>query len=158
MAAQASPHIVFHHALRRSGPGHVAVAGSAVYFGSDVWSVLELHQGLARKAVNALPRYLALPVGVGGQLLDFRPTAGHLGVTEHAFPNRGNGSGGARIGGTVAIEALQSERDMLLMGIRDRLARWQGSCAYHQNAENPYCAPQRLQVTQRLTPHEQEVR
>jgi hypothetical protein len=157
MAAQASPHIVFDQALRRSGPGHVAVAGSAVYLGSDVGSVLEFHQGFARKAVNALPWYLALPVGVGGQLLDFRLTAGYLGVTKHAFPNRGNGSGGARIGGTVAIEAPQSERDMLLMGIGDRLAGWEGSCAYHQNAEKPDCAPQRLQVTQRLTPHEQEL-
>ena len=120
--------------------------------------MLELHQSLPRKAVDALPRYLALPVGVGGQLLNFRLTASHLGVTKHAFPNRGNRSGGARIGGTVAIEALQSERDMLLMGIRDRLAGWEGSCAYHQNAENPCCAPQRLQVTQRLTPHEQELR
>src|SRR5947208_458585 len=115
MAAQASPHIVFHQALRRSSPGHVAVAGNAVYFGSDVGSVLEFHQGFARKAVHALPWYLTLPVGVGGELLDFRLTAGHLGVTKHTFPNRRNRSGGARIGGAVAIEALQSERDMLLM-------------------------------------------
>jgi hypothetical protein len=129
MAAQASSHIVLDQALRRRGVSHVAMARCAVYSGACVRRVLEFHQGLAWKPVNSLPGYLAPAVGKGRQLFDFRLADGYLRVTEHAFPNRWDSGGRADISRTVAIEALQSEIDMLLMGIRNRLVRRECSSA-----------------------------
>ena len=135
------------HALRRSGVAHVAMAGCAIYSGACVWCVLEFYQGLAWKPVNSLPGYFPPAVRKGRQLLDFRLTDCNLRVTEHAFPNRGDSGGRADIGRAVAIEALQSEIHMLLMGIRNRLVRRECSSAQDQDAEHRSCALRSLQWT-----------
>jgi len=140
MAAQARSHIVLHEKFGRGGVLHVAVAGGATDFGAGVRRVLELNQGLARKAVDPLPWYLPAAIGKGCQLLDLRFSGGDLGVTEHTFANRGNCGGRARVGKTVAIEALQSEIDMLPVGIRNRLIGCRYTRVYSQNAEDPHAS------------------
>ena len=147
MAAQASSHIVLDQALRRSGVVHIAVAGCAIYSGACVRRMLEFHQGIRWKPINSLPGYLPPAVGKGRQLLDFRLTDCNLRVTQHAFPNRGDSGRRADIGRTVTIEALQSDIDMLLMGIRNRLVRRECSGAQDQDAEHRSCALRSLQWT-----------
>jgi len=42
--------------------------------------------------------------------------------------DRRNGRGGAGVGGAMTIEALQSECNVLFMGVRDRLGRVERTC------------------------------
>jgi len=151
VTVQARAHIVFDQQLGGGRLGHVAVTPRAGNAGAGVRSVLELHQRFRRKAIHSPPGDLTLTRSEAGQLFDLGLSGRHFGVAEHAFVNRRKRRRGTRIGGTVAIEALQPKRDMLLMRIRNRLNRLCGDRLRDQEPGNPRYAPQKF-------PHQPESR
>ena len=128
VAAYATSHAVIDDALGDGSLGHVAMTRRAFDLGPNVGRMLELNQRLTRKRVNTLPGYFTLGFRISDQLLDLRLGVSHLGMTQHAFLDRRNRSGGAGVGGAMTIEALQSERNVLFMGVRDRLGRVERTC------------------------------
>jgi hypothetical protein len=140
MAAQARAHGVLYQKLGGRCLRHVAVANGAPDVRACVRSVLKLHQRFAWKAVDALPRDFPFGRRIGGQLPNPGFGRGQFGMAEHALSNGGNPGGPARVRGDVAIDTLQAEREVLLMGIRDRLRGWRRHGSDHQDRDNPSCA------------------
>jgi len=115
MTIQAGTHRVLDQGLGRGRPRHVAVASAAVYMGAVMGRMLEPHQGGWVETIDALPGYFAFAGVISRKLLNFRFRGRQLSVAQHTFANRGNRRGSARVGGTVAVEAAQSERGVLLV-------------------------------------------
>ncbi len=106
MTAQARAHGVLDQPLGNGGLGHVSMARGALDLRPGVRRMLKLHQRFAREAIHTLPGNLPLAVGVCHHLLHFRVRGAHLGVTEHALPDRRNARGRAGVRGDMAIQAL----------------------------------------------------
>src|SRR5260370_34601419 len=117
MATQARAHGVLYQKLGGRCLRHVAVTNGATDVCAGVRSVLELHHRFAWKAIDALPWEVAFCGCISGQLLDLGFGGGQFGMTKHALANGRNLGGPARVRAAVAIDALQSERAMLVMRI-----------------------------------------
>src|SRR5207247_1821364 len=74
-------------------------------------------------------------VGVGSKLLNFRFAGADPGVAQHTFADGWQGGGGVCVGGTMTIDAAQSERDVLLMRVRDGLL----GCKSRNARKDPGC-------------------
>jgi hypothetical protein len=83
--------------------------------------MLEANGGFRKEAIDTLPRHFTPGFGEAGELLDFGLVGCQLRVAKYAFADRWDGGCGLGVGSAVAIEAGQTHRYMLLMGIGDGL-------------------------------------
>lgn len=86
MAAQTCPHSVVHTALRRVQLRHIAMASGAADLRACVGSMLELHQRLTGKSVDALPRNFVVTAGIFGYLPNLWFVYRDPCMTQHALP------------------------------------------------------------------------
>jgi hypothetical protein len=130
MTAQAGAHVMGYQAVGSGGLRHLPVACRTFDAGANMGRVLKLHQSLKWELIDPLPRDLPFAVGVRSKLLDFRFAGADPGVAQHAFPDGWQRRGSVCVGGTMAINAVESECCVLLMGIRDGLLGWKSRDAW----------------------------
>jgi len=89
MTGHAKSHGVIHCACGYSHLGNISVAGCALDFGANMWSVIETHVRFIRPAINALPRDFFPALLVCGYLLNFRLVRCNSLVADHAILHAG---------------------------------------------------------------------
>jgi hypothetical protein len=127
VAADTKSHRVIHGAFGHGRLGHVTVARRAIHASANVRCMIKLHMRRWFKAVDTLPRNVFSARLVGSQFLDFRFIGGDHLMTRHAEIDAGYPRIRSLIHSHMAINALQSIREMHFMRICDGLNRF---CAH----------------------------
>lgn len=121
MAAYARAHGEVHGALRDRGFRHVAMTRTTGDVGLVMRRVPKPDVGVARKAVDALPRNLLILVNVRNHLFHFGPFTRELGMAEHALGHGRKSGVSPNIGAGVAIDARQAKLQVRIVRELDRL-------------------------------------
>ena len=136
MASQTATHRVIYCALRNRGLRKIAMACGTRNTGLVMRRVPKFYMSSGREAVNAYPRNFDVLVGVSNDFLHFRLLGSYLGVTEHAFPDRGNGGSVANIGSSMTIDTLHSNLHMSAVWKCDGLLRCNGRSTIREASEH----------------------
>ena len=121
MAGQTGSHVVVDEFLRGVGLRHVAVAGGAFDFRANMRCVIEFHERLLLKTVDADPGNFPTLRRELRELFDLGFVGGDLRVAEHALSHRRDGGGWTDVGHAVAVDALEAFGDVDFMRIGDGL-------------------------------------
>lgn len=121
MAAYARAHGEVHGALRDRGFRHVAMTRTTGDVGLVMRRVPKPDVGVARKAVDALPRNLLILVSVRNHLFHFGPFTRELGMAEHALRHGRKSGVSTNIGAGMAIDARQAKLQVRIVRELDRL-------------------------------------
>jgi len=129
MASQTCAHVMSYGVFCHGRFGNVPVTSRTRYARLKMRCVAKFHIGLRGKVIYTQPRNFDVLLGVCNYFLNLRLFSSKFCVTQHAFSNRWNAGGGARISAGVAIEAAQAE---LHVGVVRKcnwlLLRETGSC------------------------------
>ena len=102
--------------------GNLAVARLTLYAGFQVFAVRPIHS--RSESVNAHPRDGLSRFGQRGELLDRGFLGGNCGVAGHARARRRKSHQAARLRIGVAERALQTQCQVRLVAVHDRLGGW----------------------------------
>jgi hypothetical protein len=121
VATNAESHRVIHGTLGHGHLGHIAVAGGAVYPSANMRGMIEFHMRGGFEAVHTLPGDVFSARLVRRQLFDFRFVRGYYLMASHTEIDARYPRIRSLIHSNVAVDALQTVREVHFVGIGDGL-------------------------------------
>lgn len=129
VASQAATHGVIDRKFGDRCLRKISMAGGTRNTRLVMRRVPEFHVSFGREFVDTYPRNFGVLVSVSDDFLHLGLFGAYLGVTEHAFPDRGNAGRITDVGTGMAIDALHSKLHVGAMWKSDRLFRCDGRSA-----------------------------
>jgi hypothetical protein len=129
MASKTATHGVTYDRLRDRDFREISMTRRTGNARLVVRCVAELHMSFGREPVHPYPGNLDILVSISSELLHFRFSLCHLGVTEHAFSDGWNAGGVATVGANMAIDAFHAKPHVSVVRKCDGLLGAEGNGA-----------------------------